>query len=230
MINLEFLHTGYTPELFTKIMWERGLKREDVAEYLLSDRTSSDRTKLETIHRWAASLDRPTHQDMPLEKWRKFLAWAATKPILKSISTVDISNKLAAYLNADLQSTNLSAVIAEIPLQYKSDISEYLEQGLEQAIIPDNNKWEEILNSELMQFKAVLSLLAIKAPSADILEKIFAAEPESDSVLRSIGRNPNCSENLRNKCITQLRQNHRDSALGRDFAGSDYSLLWQVAC
>ena len=230
MINLEFLHTGYTPEFFTKVMWERGLKREGVAEYLLSDRTSSDRTKLETIHRWAAALDRPTHQDMPLEKWRKFLAWATLKPVIKNLEAEQpLENKIAAYLSANLQSTNLAAIYKEIPLQFRGDISEYIEQGLEKAIIPDN-KWGEILNSELMQFKSALYVLAQKAPSANILEKLFDIESESDSVLRSIGRNPNCSENLRNKCIAQLRQNHRDSALGRDFSGSDYSLLWQGMC
>ena len=89
MHNITFLKSGYTPKNLTDALYERQLKREDVAAFIgVSPRT---------VHRWAVELDNPNHTDMPLEKWRKFLAWAATKPVLKSISIADISNKLAAY-------------------------------------------------------------------------------------------------------------------------------------
>lgn len=91
--NLEFLRLGYTPENFTHILWERGLKREEVAEFLGDS--------LRTVHRWAVELERESHADMPLAKWRKFLMWAETRPILRHLPPPDTANKVAVNIDID---------------------------------------------------------------------------------------------------------------------------------
>ena len=76
-----------------------------------------------------------------------------------------------------------------------------------------------------MRLKSALVVLAHKAPSCDILTQLFQTESEDDRVLRSIARNSNCSKELRDKCIAQLKQNHRDCFLGRELIKGMWSRI-----
>ena len=199
MDNLNFLQTGYTPELLTKMLWERGKRREDVADQL--------GVSMRTVHRWCVSADNPNHADMPLDAWRRFLKWISQIP---AIRPEKLDNVVSDYLSgAPGHAASLQAAIDAIPLQYKSDISEYIEQGIEQAPVIHAALWPEILQTDgIMRFKSALVALAHRAPDAASLQALFEAEPDFDLLARAIVRNPACLPLLREQCISVLRETH----------------------
>ena len=199
MDNLTFLQTGYTPELLTKMLWERGKRREDVAELL--------NVSLRTVHRWCVSADNPNHADMPLDTWRRFLKWISQIP---AIRPEKLDNVVSDYLSgAPGHAASLQSAVDAIPLQYRSDVSEYIEQGIEQAPVIHAALWPEILQTDgIMRFKAALVALAHRAPDAASLQALFEAEPDFDLLARAIVRNPACLPLLREQCISVLRETH----------------------
>ena len=199
MDNLTLLQTGYTPELLTKMLWERGKRREDVVDQL--------GVSLRTVHRWCVPIDNDNHADMPLDTWRRFLKWAAQIP---AIRPEKLDNVISDYLSgAPGHAASLQAAIDAIPLQYKSDISEYIEQGIEQAPVIHAALWPEILQTDgIMRFKSALVALAHRAPDAASLQALFEAEPDFDLLARAIARNPACLPLLREQCISVLRETH----------------------
>ena len=199
MDNLTFLQTGYTPELLTAMLWQRGKRREDVAEQL--------GVSMRTVHRWCVSADNPNHADMPLDTWRRFLKWISQIP---AIRPEKLDNVVSDYLSgAPGHAASLQAAIDAIPLQYKSDISEYIEQGIEQAPVIHAALWPEILQTDgIMRFKSALVALAHRAPDAASLQALFEAEPDFDLLARAIARNPACLPLLREQCISVLRETH----------------------
>ena len=199
MDNLNFLQTGYTPELLTAMLWQRGKRREDVADQL--------GVSMRTVHRWCVSADNPNHADMPLDTWRRFLKWISQIP---AIRPEKLDNVVSDYLSgAPGHAASLQAAIDAIPLQYKSDISEYIEQGIEQAPVIHAALWPEILQTDgIMRFKSALVALAHRAPDAASLQALFEAEPDFDLLARAIVRNPACLPLLREQCISVLRETH----------------------
>ena len=199
MDNLTFLQTGYTPELLTAMLWQRGKRREDVADQL--------GVSMRTVHRWCVSADNPNHADMPLDTWRRFLKWISQIP---AIRPEKLDNVVSDYLSgAPGHAASLQAAIDAIPLQYKSDISEYIEQGIEQAPVIHAALWPEILQTDgIMRFKSALVALAHRAPDAASLQALFEAEPDFDLLARAIVRNPACLPLLREQCISVLRETH----------------------
>ena len=199
MDNLNFLQTGYTPELLTKMLWERGKRREDVADQL--------GVSMRTVHRWCVSADNPNHADMPLDTWRRFLKWISQIP---AIRPEKLDNVVSDYLSgAPGHAASLQSAVDAIPLQYRSDVSEYIEQGIEQAPVIHAALWPEILQTDgIMRFKAALVALAHHAPDAASLQALFEAEPDFDLLARAIARNPACLPMLREQCITVLRETH----------------------
>lgn len=199
MDNLTFLQTGYTPELLTKMLWERGKRREDVAEQL--------GVSLRTVHRWCVPADNNNHADMPLDTWRKFLRWASQIPTIRPEHQ---ENVISDYLSgAPGHAASLQSAVDAIPLQYRSDISEYIEQGIEQAPVIHAALWPEILRTDgIMRFKSALVALAHRAPNAETLQALFDAEPDFDLLARAIARNPACLPMLHEQCIGVLRETH----------------------
>ena len=199
MDNLTLLQTGYTPELLTKMLWERGKRREDVVDQL--------GVSLRTVHRWCVPIDNDNHADMPLDTWRRFLKWISQIP---AIRPEKLDNVVSDYLSgAPGHAASLQAAIDAIPLQYKSDISEYIEQGIEQAPVIHAALWPEILQTDgIMRFKSALVALAHRAPDAASLQALFEAEPDFDLLARAIARNPACLPLLREQCISVLRETH----------------------
>lgn len=62
---------GYTPANLRYFIAQNGLLQKDVAAILgVSD---------SSVRKWLADVEKPSHRDMPLEMWRKLLAWQPEK-------------------------------------------------------------------------------------------------------------------------------------------------------
>lgn len=63
----DYPEIGYTPANLRFWIAQHGLLQKDVAAILgVSD---------SIVRKWLVELDKPSHRDMPLETWRKLLAW-----------------------------------------------------------------------------------------------------------------------------------------------------------
>lgn len=136
-------------------------------------------------------------------------------------------NKLAAYLSANIKSTTIDNIIAEIPLVHKSDIAEYIEEGLEEANI-DDTQWDELLSCEgVMRFRCAVHVLAQKAKSNDILERLLDLEPGSTNA-KYVAQNSRCSNALKLRCIQLIRQEIDEMyGCGHSEKWSDYQVVWK---
>lgn len=67
-----FPEIGYTPQNLRHFIGLHGLRQKDVAEILgVNERT---------VRAWLATPEKPTHKDMPYEKWARLWAWQPESP------------------------------------------------------------------------------------------------------------------------------------------------------
>ncbi|ULJ65937.1 helix-turn-helix transcriptional regulator [Wielerella bovis] len=70
-MNFGYPEVGYTPANLRHFIAQNGLLQRDVAAILgVSERS---------VRAWLADPEKPTHKDMPYEKWGRLLAWQPEK-------------------------------------------------------------------------------------------------------------------------------------------------------
>lgn len=68
----DYPEIGYTPANLRHFIAQNGLLQREVASILgVSDNA---------VRKWLAETDKTSHCDMPLEQWRKLLAWQPENP------------------------------------------------------------------------------------------------------------------------------------------------------
>lgn len=68
---MSYPEIGYTPANLRHFIAQNGLLQKDIAVILGVNERS--------VRMWLAETDKTSHRDMPLEQWRKLLAWQTEK-------------------------------------------------------------------------------------------------------------------------------------------------------